>query len=100
MTTSSCSYAKLFHSKSALNKIFLIETSCSISQAFKELAHRFRFEMHQTVANRPRGSGLVERSNQSILQRWGTHGIFLSNEWDVDSLFTEIQFNNLTSNSL
>ena len=57
-------------------------------------------EMHQTVANHPRGNGLAERSNQSILQRLRTHGIFSNNEWDVDLLFAEIQFNNLTSNSL
>ena len=52
------------------------------------------------LANRPRGNGLAERSNQSILQRLRTHGIFGNNEWDVDLLFAEIQFNNLTSNSL
>ena len=56
--------------------------------------------MHQTVANRPRGNGLAERSNQSILQRLRTHGIFGNIEWDVDLLFAEIQINNLTSNSL
>ena len=55
--------------------------------------------MHQTVANRPRGNGLAERSNQSILQRLRTHGIFGNNEWDVDLLFAEIQFNNLTSHT-
>ena len=70
------------------------------SQARKELAQRFKIEMHQTVANRPRGNGLAERSNQSILQRLRTHGIFGNNDWDVDLLFAEIQFNNLTSNSL
>ena len=70
------------------------------SQALKELAQRFKIEMHQTVANRPRGNGLPERSNQSILQRLRKHGIFGNNEWDVDLLFAEIQFNNLTSNSL
>ena len=70
------------------------------SQAWKELTQRFKIEMHQTVANRPRGSGLAERSNQSVLQRLRTHGIFGINEWDVDLLFAEIQFNNLTSNSL
>ena len=43
---------------------------------------------------------VAERSNHSILQRLRTHGIFGNNEWDVDLLFTEIQFNNLTSNSL
>ena len=46
------------------------------------------------------GNGLAERSNQSILQRLRTHGIFGNNEWDVDLLFAEIQFNNLTSSSL
>ena len=56
--------------------------------------------MHQTVANRPRGNGLGERSSQSILPRLRTHGICGNNEWDVDLLFTEIQFNNLTPNSL
>ena len=70
------------------------------SQVWKGLAQRFKIEMHQTVANRPRGNGLAERSNQSILQRLRTHGIFGNNEWDVDLLFAEIQFNNLTSNSL
>ena len=70
------------------------------SQAWKELAQRFKIEMHQTVANRPRGSGQAERSNQSIIQRLRTHGIFGNNEWDVDLLFAEIQFDNLTSNSL
>ena len=43
---------------------------------------------------------MAERSNQSILQRLRTHGIFGSDEWDVDLLFAEIQFNNLTSNNL
>ena len=70
------------------------------SQAWKELAQRFKIEMHQTVANQSRGNGLGERSNQSILQRLRTHGIFGNNEWDVDLLFAEIQFKNLTSNSL
>ena len=70
------------------------------SQAWKELAQRFKIEMHQTVANRPRGNGLAERSNQSILQRLRTHGIFGNNEWDGDLLFAEIQFNNLTPNTL
>ena len=70
------------------------------SHAWKELALRFKIEMQQTVANRPRGNGLAERSNQSILQRLRTHGILGNNEWDVDLLFAEIQFNNLTSNSL
>ena len=50
--------------------------------------------------NRPRDNGLAERSNQSILQRLHTHGIFDNNEWDVGLLFGEIQFNNLTSKSL
>ena len=70
------------------------------SQAWKVLAQRFKIEMHQTVANRPRGNGLAERSNKLILQRLRTHGIFGNNEWDVDLLFAEIQFNKLTSNSL
>ena len=70
------------------------------SQAWKELAQRVKIEMHQTVANRPRGNGLAERSNQWILQRLRTNSIFGNNEWDVDLLFAEIQFNNLTSNSL
>ena len=70
------------------------------SQAWKELAQRFKIEIHQTVANRPRGNGLAERSNQSILERLRTHGIFGNNEWDVDLLFAEIQFSNLTSKSL
>ena len=70
------------------------------SQAWKESAQRFKIEMHQTVASRPRGNGLAERSNQSILQRLRTHIIFGNNEWDVVLLFAEIQFNNLTSNSL
>ena len=70
------------------------------SQACKELAQRFRIKMHQTEPNGPRGNGLAERSNQSNLQRLRTHGIFDNNEWDVDLLFAEIQFNNLTSNSL
>ena len=56
--------------------------------------------MHETVANHPRGNGLVERSNQSILHRSRTHGIFGGNEWDVNLLLAEIQFNNLTCNSL
>ena len=70
------------------------------SQAWKELAQRFKIEMHQTVANGPRGNRLAERSNQSILQRLRTHGISGNNKWDVDLLFAEIQFNNLTYNSL
>ena len=36
-------------------------------QAWKEVVQRFKIEMHQTPANRPRGNGLAERSNQSIL---------------------------------
>ena len=56
--------------------------------------------MHQTEANLAQGNGIAERSNQSILQRLRTHGIFGNNEWDVDLLFAEIQFDNLTSNSL
>ena len=70
------------------------------SQAWKELAQRFKIEMHQTVANSPRGNSLAERSNQLILQRLRTHSIFGNNEWDVELLFAEKQFNNLTSNSL
>ena len=70
------------------------------SQAWKELAQRFKIDMQQTVANRPRGNGLAERSKQSILRRLRTHGIFGIKEWDVDLLSAEIQFNNLTSNSL
>ena len=54
------------------------------SQAWKGLAHRFRIKMHQTVASRPRGNGQAERSNQSILQRLRTDGIFGNNEWDVN----------------
>ena len=63
---------------------------------WKDLAQRFKIKMHQTVANRPRGNGLAEHGNQSILQRLRTHGIFGNNEWDVDLLFPQIQFNNLT----
>ena len=70
------------------------------SQAWKELAQRFKIEMHQTVASRTRGNGLAERSNQWILQRLRPHGIFGDNEWDVDLLFAEMQFYHLTSNSL
>ena len=70
------------------------------SQAWKELAQCFKIEMHQTVANRPRGNGIAQRSNQSILQRLRTNGIFGNKKWDVDLLFAKIQFNNLTSNSL
>ena len=70
------------------------------SQAWKEWAQRFKIEMHQTVANRPRGNGLPERSNQSILQRLRTHGIFGNNELAVDLPFAEVHRNNLTSNSL
>ena len=60
------------------------------SQAWKELAQHLKNEMHQTVANRPQDNGLMEPSNQSILQRLQTHGIFGNNEWDVDLLFAEI----------
>ena len=70
------------------------------SQAWKELAQRFKIDMHQSVANRPRGNGLAERSNQLILQHLRPHGIFGNNEPDVDLLFAKIQFNNLRSNSL
>ena len=70
------------------------------SQVLKEMAQRFKIEMHQTVANRPRGNGLAERSTRSILQRLGTHSIFGNKEWDVDLLFAEIQLNKLTSKSL
>ena len=69
------------------------------SQAWKKLAQRFKIEMHQTVANCPRGNGLAERSNQSIPQRLRTHGILGNSEWDVDLVFAEFQFHNLTSNS-
>ena len=70
------------------------------SEPWKELAQRFKMEMHQTVANSPRGNGLLERGNQLILQRLRTHGIFGNNEWDVDLQFAEIHFNNPTSNGL
>ena len=70
------------------------------SQGWKQLAHRFQIEMQQTVADHPRGNGLAERSNQSILQRLRTQGIFGHNQWNVDLLFAEIQFTNLTSISL
>ena len=70
------------------------------SQAWKELAQRFKIKMHQTVANRPRGNGLAESSNQSNLQRLRTPGLFGNNGWDANLLFAESQFNNLTSNSL
>ena len=70
------------------------------SQTWKELAQRSKIEMHQTVANCPRGNGLAERSNQSILPRLRRHGIFSNNQWDAHPLFAEIQFKNLTSNSL
>ena len=70
------------------------------SQAWKALAQCFKIQMHQTVGNRPRGNGLAERSNQLILQRLRTHGIFGNNEWDVDVLFPEIQCKNLTYNSV
>ena len=70
------------------------------SQAWKELAQRFKIEMHQMVANRPEGNDLAERSNQSILQRLRTQGIFGNSEWDVDLLLAETQVNTLTSTSL
>ena len=70
------------------------------SQVWKELAQRFEVEMRQTVANRPRGNSLGEHSNQSILQCLRTHDIFGNIEWDFDLLFADMQFNNLTSNSL
>ena len=54
--------------------------------------------MHQTVTYLNRGKGLAEGSNQSILQRLRTHGFFGNSEWDVDLLFADIQFKNLTSN--
>ena len=69
-------------------------------QAWKEFAHRFRIEMHQTLANRPRASRLAERNNQSILRRLRTDSILGNNEWHLDLLLAEIKFNNLTSNSL
>ena len=56
--------------------------------------------MHQTVDNSPRGDGLAKRRKQSVLQRLRTQGIFGNNEWDVDLMFAEIQFNNLTSTTL
>ena len=56
--------------------------------------------MPQTLAKRPRGNFLAERSNHSIPQGLRTHGIFGNNEWDIDLLFAEIHFNNLTSNTL
>ena len=56
--------------------------------------------MHQPAAYPPRGNGLAERSNQSILQRLQRRGVFSNNEWEVDLFFAEIQFKNLTSNSL
>ena len=70
------------------------------SQSWNTVAEGFKIEMNQTVANRPRGNGLAERANQSILQRLRTHGIFGDNEWDLYLLFAEIQFNNLTSDKL
>ena len=70
------------------------------SGGWKQLAHRFKIEMHQTVADHPRGNGLAERSNQSISQRLRTQGIFGNNQWNVDLLSAEIQFTNLTSISL
>ena len=70
------------------------------SQAWKQLTHQFKIETHQTVANRPPRNGVAERSNKSILQRLRTHSIFGKNEWDVDLLFAEIQFNNVTCNCL
>ena len=71
-----------------------------VSQAWKELAHRFNIAMHLTVAKRPQGNGLAERSTQSILQHFRTHRIFGNKEWNVDLLSAEIQFKNLTCNSL
>ena len=67
------------------------------SQAWKEMAHHFEIETHQTVANLAGGNGLAERCNPSILQRLQIHCFFCDNEWDVDLLFAEIQFSNLTS---
>ena len=86
--------------KGCPRRIFSDRDKLFESQAWTELAQRFKDEMHQTVANRPRGNGLAERSNRSILHCLRTHGIFGNNEWDVDLVFAEIQFNNLTSNSL
>ena len=63
------------------------------SQAWQDLAHRFKTDMHQTVANHPRGIGLKKQCNQSILQRLRTQGIFGTNEWNVNLRITEIQFN-------
>ena len=64
------------------------------------MVNRFKIEMHQTVANRPRGNGLAERSNQSILEGLRTHGIVGNNGCHVDLQFADIRFNGLTSNSL
>ena len=91
---------KVIRLKECPRQIFSDRDKLLESQSWKELPQRFKIGMHQAVANRPRGKGLVERSNQSILQRLRTHGIVGSNEWDVDLLFAEIRFHNLTSNSL
>ena len=66
----------------------------------ERLAQCFKIKMHQTVANCPRGNSLGERSNQSILERLRTNGIFGNKEWDVDLLLADTQVHNLTSNSL
>ena len=42
-------------------QIFSDRDKLTESQAWKGLAHRFKMEMHQTVANRPRGNGLAQR---------------------------------------
>ena len=60
------------------------------SRAWKELAHRFKICMHQTVASHPRGNVLAERSNKLILPSFRTQGIFGDNEWDANFLFAEI----------
>ena len=66
----------------------------------KRVGTAFQDQDAPNGANRPRGKGLAERSNQSILQRLRTQSIFGNNGWDVDLLFAEIEFKNLTSNSL
>ena len=45
------------------------------SQAWKEWVQRLRIEMHQTLDNHPRGNGVAEHSNRSILQRLSAHGV-------------------------
>ena len=72
MISSTCSSEKSSDSKD-VRQIVPDRDKLFESQARKEWAHRFKMEMHQTVANRRQGNGLVERSNQSILQRFQTH---------------------------